>query len=79
MAKGKSKGPGGKVSAGLRTSSAKTADMYSEGDRMLFKMDALSKGKDVYFTVANPNKNERNKPFIRQKMSGKAYLARGLS
>jgi hypothetical protein len=37
-------------------------------------MKALAQGKDVVFTVENPNKEETNKRFIRQKVSGKNYL-----
>lgn len=76
MAKGKSKGPGGLVSKGERRSSTKTDWIHTDADRILFKMDALRKGKDAYFTVANPNKNETNKRFIRVKVSGKGWLAR---
>jgi hypothetical protein len=39
-------------------------------------MAALEKGKDVVFTIANPNKAETNKPFIRQRISGKEFLNR---
>ena len=54
----------------------KTANCWSAADRMLFKMDALYKGKDVYFTMENPNKNETNKKFIRVKVNGKAFVKR---
>ena len=37
-------------------------------------MAALAKGKDVVFTIENPNKNETNKRFIKQKVRGKDYL-----
>ena len=32
---------------------------------MLNKQDAWMKGKKVFLTIENPNKNETNKPFIR--------------
>jgi len=31
----------------------------------LYKLDAWSKGKNTWFTIENPNKNETNKRFIR--------------
>lgn len=33
--------------------------------QMTAKVEAFKKGKNVMLTVANPNKNETNKPFIR--------------
>lgn len=33
--------------------------------KMLYKLDAWSKGKRTMMTVPNPNKNQTNKPFIR--------------
>ena len=46
----------------------------SSGDRFMNQMKALAQGKDVVFTIENPNKEETNKRFIRQKVSGKNYL-----
>lgn len=34
-------------------------------DRIINQFNAYLKGKRVILTVANPNKNETNKPFIR--------------
>jgi len=73
---GKKTHSSGHVSQGLRSSSIKTASMHTSADRMLFKMDALSKGKDVYFTVPNPNKSDTSRRFIRVKVSGKEFLQR---
>lgn len=74
---GKKKGgkSSGAVSKGERRSSIKTSGVgVSNAEKMLRKMDALRKGKDVVFTMANPNKAQTNKPFIRVKMSGKSFL-----
>ena len=43
---------------------------------MLRKMAALRKGKDVWFTIDNPNKNETNKRQIRVKRNGREWLKR---
>jgi hypothetical protein len=65
----------GAVSKGERRSSIKTSGIgITPVEKMNRKMDALRKGKDVVFTMANPNKSETNKPFIRVKMSGKSFL-----
>ena len=66
----------GEVSKGARRSSMKTANMHSSADRMLYKTKALNKGKDVVFTIANPNKSETNKPFIKLKVDDKMWLNR---
>lgn len=44
----------------------------TETERYLNKLDAWAKGKKVWFTVPNPNKHEKNKPFI--KVDGVQYL-----
>lgn len=44
----------------------------TETEKYLNRLDAWSKGKKVWFTVPNPNKNETNKPFI--KVDGVQYL-----
>lgn len=69
------KGGSGKTytSKGERRSSMKTANR-DPGQRLLNQMKALDKGKDVVFTMENPNKNETNKRFIKVKVSGKDYL-----
>ena len=76
MAKGK--GGSGKTytSKGERRSSMKTPNR-DPGQRILNQMKALDKGKDVVFTMANPNKNETNKPFIKVRVSGREWLKRG--
>lgn len=72
------KGGSGKTytSKGERRSSMKTPNR-DPGQRLLNQMDALAKGKDVVFTIPNPNKNETNKPFIKQRVSGREWLKRG--
>ena len=70
---GKKRHSTGNVSKGERRSSMSTKNR-DPGQRLLNQMDALEKGKDVVFTMPNPNKNETNKPFIRVKVSGKEYV-----
>lgn len=72
---GKKKHSSGHVSKGERRSSISTKNR-DPGQRLLNQMAALEKGKDVVFTVANPNKNETDKPFIRKKVSGRDWLKR---
>lgn len=74
---GKGKKASGKhyTSKGERKSSISTK-IKDPAITMLRKMDALSKGKDVWFTIENPNKNETNKRFIRVKRSGREWLKR---
>jgi ribosomal protein L44E len=65
----------GVVSKGERRSSMKTSGYgVTPAEKMNRKMEALRKGKDVVFTIANPNKTQTNKPFIRVKQSGKSFL-----
>jgi len=70
---GKPKGSREKyTSKGIHGSSMKTRDTSAPdyaGKRLLNQIKAWKKGKNVVLTVANPNKNETNKPFI--KISGK--------
>jgi len=40
-------------------------DDRTELKKMIDKMDAFRKGKNVMLTIPNPNKNETKKPFIR--------------
>ena len=61
----------GKVSAGIHSNvskrlvnAARVAYMAS-GERVLNQLKAFRDGKKVMITIANPNKEERNKPFIR--------------
>jgi len=73
---GKGKKASGKhyTSKGERRSSYGVRDATDQ--RMLNKIHALNKGKDVVFTIANPNKNETNRPFIKVKVDGKLHLKR---
>jgi hypothetical protein len=74
MGKGKSASGKTYTSKGERRSSIGYRDAPDQ--RMLNKIRALNKGKDVVFTMANPNKNETNRPFIKVKMDGKLHLKR---
>lgn len=75
MAKGKKSSGKNEVSKGERRSSMSTRGVgVTEADKMLRKLTALNKGQDVVITLENPNKNETNRPFIRHKVNGKAYL-----
>lgn len=40
--------------------------------KMLRKVEAYAKGKNVVITIENPNKSETNKPFI--KVNGRDYF-----
>ena len=72
---GKKKHSTGHVSKGERRSSMKTGSAHVHpADKLIRKMDALAKGKDVVFTIENPNKEETNKRFIKYKVKGKDYL-----
>jgi len=72
MGKETSQGIHSTVSKSIRK--AMRRDYMSSGNRFMNQMKALAQGKDVVFTVENPNKEETNKRFIRQKVSGKNYL-----
>lgn len=75
MAKGKKASGKNEVSKGERRSSMSTRGVgVTNADKMLRKLAALRQGKDVVITLANPNKEETNRPFIRHKVSGKSYL-----
>jgi hypothetical protein len=74
MAKGKGSGKH-YTSKGERQSSISTRNTDS-GRRMLNKIAALRNGKDVVFTMENPNKNETNKRFIKVRVNGKAWYER---
>lgn len=81
---GKSKGgkSKGNVSQGIHSNVSKKIrnDMRNEyrssPQRILNQMKALSQGKDVVFTIENPNKEETNKRFIKKRISGKDYIKR---
>lgn len=65
----------GNTSKGERRSSIRTPNKDS-GQRVLNQMNALAKGKDVVFTIENPNKNETNRKFIKQRVSGREWVKR---
>ena len=72
MGKETSQGIHSTVSKSIRK--AMRRDYMSSGDRFMNQMKALSQGRDVVFTIENPNKTETNKRFIKQRVSGKNYL-----
>lgn len=67
---GKSKGA---VSAGIHSNvsskitNAMRRDYMASGERIINQLMAWKKGKNVVLTIANPNKNEVSKRFIRVK------------
>lgn len=74
MAKGKKASGKNYTSKGERRSSIKTRGVgITNAEKMLRKLDALAKGKDVKITLENPNKTETNRKFISYRVSGKAY------
>jgi len=75
MAKGKKASGKHYTSKGERRNSYGVKER-NPAQRMLNKMAALNKGKDVVFTIENPNKNETNKPFIKVRVSGRDHLKR---
>lgn len=70
----KAKGSGQSyTSKGERRSSMRTRQRHP-GIRLLNQLKALRKGKDVVYTIENPNKEQKDKPFIRVRVSGKDYV-----
>ena len=70
MAKGKGGKSSGAVSGGERRSSMRTRGIgISEAEKMLNKQRAFMSGGNPKVTIANPNKSETNKPFIKVRMS----------
>jgi hypothetical protein len=67
-------------SQGIHTGTSKSIrkamrrDYLASGDRFMNQMKALAQGRDVVFTIENPNKAETNKRFIKQRISGKNYV-----
>jgi hypothetical protein len=56
-------------------SSMKTSGYnVAPAEKMLRKIRALQKGKDVTITLENSNKSETNKQYIKHKISGREYL-----
>ena len=77
MAKRRNTGDGN-TSKGERKSSMQTRGIgINQAIKVNRKMDALRKGKDVVFTMSNPNKAQTNKPFVRVRISGKNFLKYG--
>jgi hypothetical protein len=71
---GKKTHSSGNVSKGERRSSMKTGShLVLPGIKMIRKLDALEKGKDVTFTIENPNKTQTNRRYIKYKVRGKDY------
>jgi|TARA_Y100000389_G_scaffold180624_1_gene195600 hypothetical protein len=63
---GKKRSRASQTSKGERRSVANgLGDDRSELKKILDKMDAFRKGKNVMLTIPNPNKSETKKPFIR--------------
>jgi len=71
---GKKKHSSGNVSKGERRSSIGYGNQgVTNADKMIRKLNALAKGKDIKLTMANPNKEETNRKFVTYKVSGKDY------
>ena len=74
--------PKGFISQGIhsnvskKTRNAMRSEYLKSADRLLNQQIALATGKDIVMTIANPNKEETNKRFIKVKVSGREYLAR---
>ena len=72
---GKKRHSTGNVSKGERRSSIGYGSQgVTNADKMIRKLDALAKGKNVKITMENPNKEETNRQFITYKISGKDYV-----
>jgi hypothetical protein len=56
-----------------KITNAVRSEYMASQNRWLNQQRALEQGKDVVITIANPNKTETNKPFIRQRVSGRDY------
>ena len=78
MGKGKKASGKNYTSKGERRSSISTKNR-DPAIRILNQMAALQKGKDVVFTMENPNKAQTNKRFIRVKVLGREFLKSGKS
>ena len=76
---GKSKGfisKGIHSNVSRKITNAMRSEYLQSGDRILNQMKALRQGKDIVLTVANPNKEQTNKKFIKVRVSGKEYVQR---
>lgn len=75
MAKGKSSGKSGYTSAGVHSNVSKKlvnaarSEYLASGMRVINQLKAFRAGKRVMVTIANPNKEETNKRFIRVEAS----------
>ena len=71
MAKGKSSKSSGVMSAGIHSCVSRSIvnsqrrDYMASGERLMNQLLAHKRGRRVMVTMANPNKNETNKKFIR--------------
>lgn len=74
MGKGKKSSGKTYTSKGERRSSMRTR-VNDPAAKMLNKVNALAKGKDVVYTIENPNKSETDKRFIKVRVSGKQFVA----
>lgn len=59
-----------------KVSNAIRSEYLTSNERLVNQMRALHKGKDVVFTIPNPNKEETNKRFVKVKVSGRQFLKR---
>jgi len=76
---GKSKGfisKGIHSNVSRKITNAMRSEYLQSGERVLNQMAALRKGKDVVMTIANPNKEQTNKKFIKVRISGKEFVQR---
>jgi hypothetical protein len=75
MAKGKKSSGKNYTSSGLhrnvarKMTNALRSEYLASGDRLANQLNAFRSGKRVVLTIENPNKEERNKPFIRVEAS----------
>lgn len=76
---GKSKGfisKGIHSNVSRKITNAMRSEYLQSGERVLNQMKALRQGKDVVMTIANPNKEQTNKKFIKVRISGKEFVQR---
>ena len=59
-----------------KVTNAMRTEYLQSGERVMNQLAALKQGKDVVMTIANPNKEQTNKKFIKVKVSGREYVAR---
>lgn len=64
-----SKGGVTSVTKSVRTAMKRARKEEDRGFTLIQKLNAWAKGKNTWFTIENPNKNETNKRFIRVKGS----------